>query len=313
MVEVHPKLRALLDQIEASGEPPVYELSPADARERVGRVTALASSGPDVRAVKDVIIDSDGAAVGARLYEPAAGGAGGTIVYLHGGGWVTGSIDNFDPVCRSLCAASGLTLVSVGYRLAPEHPYPAGLNDAVAALRWARERLGSEPLVIAGDSAGGNLAAACALLAERGQAPRIDLQVLLYPVTDHDLGRASYLKYGGGEYMLTTKSMEYYWSHYAPDVQERADPLLSPLRAGQLSGIAPAIFLIAGYDPLRDEQLNYASRLTAAGVDVEILRYDDMLHGFLMFVGYIDTTDLALRDTAEAINSALARSAAAGQ
>ena len=205
-----------------------------------------------MRAVKDVIIDSDkrgnGRAPSTSLLRPAVA-EDAAIVYLHGGGWVTGSIDNFDPVCRSLCAASGLTLVSVGYRLAPEHPYPAGLNDAVAALRWARERLGSEPLVIAGDSAGGNLAAACALLAERGQAPRIDLQVLLYPVTDHDLGRASYLKYGGGEYMLTTKSMEYYWSHYAPDVQERADPLLSPLRAGQLTGIAPAIFLIAGYDP----------------------------------------------------------------
>jgi acetyl esterase len=212
------------------------------------------------------------------------------IAYYHGGGWVLGSIDEFDAFGRHLAARSGYTVVLVDYRLAPEHRFPAAVEDASDALQWVADHLSElagpqAPLIVAGDSAGGNLAAVVAQRARGGDIP-IALQLLIYPVVDCDLERPSYVD-PGNQLFLDRAGMEWFWSHYIPDPAKRADPAASPLRAADLSGLPPAVVLTAEHDPLRDEGEEYARRLADAGVPVELRRFDRQMHAFCMFVGVL--------------------------
>src|SRR6185312_790047 len=237
------------------------ELTPEEARAGVEANTAIIPAGPAMESVRDIVIPSQAGGLPARVYSPSAK-APGVVIYYHGGGWVVGSLDGWDPAVRALAAASGCDVVSVDYRLAPEHAFPAAADDAYDALVWVASASGlaaGRPVVVAGDSAGGNLAAVSALRARDFGGPPIALQVLVYPVVDCDLDRRSYHEYGGDELILNRRDMVWFWDHYAPDPATRANPYASPLRASSLSGLPPAYVVTAEHDPLRDEGFAYAA------------------------------------------------------
>ena len=279
-----PELAELAAAVAASRQPPITALTPAQARARVLAGNALCSGGPNV-AVRDLEVPADGGPVVVREYLPRNTRDERVLVYLHGGGWVTGDLDYSDQACRHLAAACYATVVSVDYRLAPEHHFPAAVEDAWAVLRWAaRSYPSAGGLVVAGDSAGGSLAAACAVRSRDAGAPSLHGQLLVYPVLDHDLSRASYDENRDG-FPMGSAAMRWFWDHYVPDESLRADPLASPLRVTSVERLPPAVIVVAGHDPLRDEAEAYAGRLVEAGVPVTVLRHPSLGHGFLRLTG----------------------------
>jgi acetyl esterase len=296
-----PAARAYLDRL--VGLPAVSELSVEEVRAGA-EATAADLFGPAdaVGSSEDATIPSPAGPLAVRVYLPT-GSPAGTLVYLHGGGWVIGSLDTHDGVCRALAARGGCRVVSVGYRLAPEHRFPAAVDDAWAAVEWALGLGG--PVAVGGDSAGGNLAAVCALRARDRGLP-LALQLLVYPVTDHDLDRPSYREFAEG-HGLTRDSMRWYWDHYLGPAGDGADPEASPLRAPDLAGVAPACVLVAGCDPLRDEGEEYAGRLREAGVPVTLTRYDGQIHGFFRMPAVMPRANDALDEAAAALGQAFAR------
>jgi acetyl esterase len=302
---VNPQAQQFLDGKAAAGLPPFWELTPGEVRAGSAVITDMIGPGPDVASVRDISIPSQAGGIPARVYAPVADPPG-TVVYYHGGGWVVGSVDGWDAVCRALAVASGCELVSVDYRLAPENRFPAAADDAYDALAWVASSLaGGRPLVVAGDSAGGNLAAVAALRARDSGGPALALQVLVYPVTDHDMDRASYRKYDGREFLVNKRDMIWFWDHYAPDPAARSNPYASPLRATDLSGLPPAYVITAEHDPLRDEGFAYADRLRDARVPVEHRHYGTQIHGFFTMVNIIDDADKAVADAGAAIRAAV--------
>lgn len=281
----------LLAQLASSDAPPLHQMSVADARAMGERLRPLLGAGPAMYEVRDTAISAeDGGSFSARSYRPLARTTA-VIVYFHGGGWTVGSVSGMDTLARHIAERTGSTVVSVDYRLAPEHRFPSAVLDADAALRWAaaniRELAGAEvPLVVAGDSAGGNLAAVVARRARDTAGPSIALQVLVYPVTDCDMTTESYLD-PANQVMLTADTMRWFWDHYVPDQQARTDPDASPLRAENLAGLPPAIVITAEHDPLRTEGEEYARRLSDAGVPVVSRRFDSQMHGFFSMVGLL--------------------------
>jgi acetyl esterase len=254
-------------------------------------------------AVEDLVVE--GGQLVIRHYAPRENPAG-SVVYFHGGGWVIGDLDSFEQLCLKLAVDTGCDVFSVAYRLAPEHPFPAAADDALMALiEVARRTPPHRKLVVAGDSAGGNLAAVAALRARDEGGPPLALQVLVYPVTDHDLGRPSYLANGDRGYLLTTDDMRWFWGHYVPDPATRSHPFASPLRMDDLGGLPPALIVVAGYDPLRDEGVEYAARLREAGVEVEVREFPTAVHGFLGMVGVADLADEGMAVVSEAIVAAV--------
>jgi acetyl esterase len=304
-VSIHPQAQELLAGKAAAGGPPMWELTPEEGRAVVAANAAVIGAGPFVASVRDVVIPSQAGEIPARVYSPAAD-APGVVVYYYGGGWVLGSVDEWDASVRALAVASGCDVLSVDYRLAPEHVFPAAVDDAYDALIWAAGTLADgRPLVVAGDSAGGNLAAVCALRARDTGGPSLALQLLVYPVTDHDLDRKSYHQYDGTELVLNRRDMTWFWEHYAPDPAARANPYASPLRASDLSGLPPAYIVTAEHDPLRDEVFAYADRLRAAGVPVEHRHYGEEIHAFFTFVNLLDDADKAVSEAGAAIRAAV--------
>jgi acetyl esterase len=306
-VSVHPQAQQILDGKAASGAPPLWELSPDEARAMVEASNATIPAGPGLESVRDIVIPSQAGGMPARVYSPSSS-ASGLVVYFHGGGWVVGTLDGWDASVRNLAAASGCDVVSVDYRLAPEHVFPAAADDAYDALVWAASAGGpaaGRPVVVAGDSAGGNLAAVSALRARDFGGPPIALQVLVYPVVDCDLDRRSYHEYDGDEMILNRRDMVWFWDHYAPDPATRANPYASPLRASSLSGLPPAYVVTAEHDPLRDEGFAYADRLRAARVPVEHRHYGSQIHAFFTFTGVLDDADNAVTEAGATIRSAL--------
>jgi acetyl esterase len=301
---LHPQAQSLIDMFAASGAPPLPESTIEEARERAGMIRQLLGPGPEVVEVRDIRIPTPDGEIGARIYRPTAD-ATGTVVYFHGGGWVLGAIEDFDALARALAVESGAQLVSVDYRLAPEHRFPAAADDAFAGLVWVAENLPGDGLVVAGDSAGGNLAAVCARRARDNGGPSLALQVLVYPVTDHDFERPSYSEHGNSGLLLGRGDMEWFWNHYVPSIEDRNHPDASPLCAFDLSGLAPAYVVIAEYDPLRDEGQAYADRLAAAGIPVTVKRYEDQLHGFFILVNFLETADVAVKEAGQTIRAAL--------
>ena len=306
-VSVHPQAQQILDGKAASGAPPLWELSPDEGRAMVEANNATIPAGPDMESVRDIVIPSQAGGMPARLYSPSAS-APGLVVYFHGGGWVVGTLDGWDASVRNLAAASGCDVVSVDYRLAPEHVFPAAADDAYDALVWAASAEGlaaGRPVVVAGDSAGGNLAAVSALRARDFGGPPIALQVLVYPVVDCDLDRRSYHEYDRDELILNRRDMVWFWDHYAPDPATRANPYASPLRASSLSGLPPAYVVTAEHDPLRDEGFAYADRLRAARVPVEHRHYGSQIHAFFTFTGVLDDADKAVTEAGSTIRAAV--------
>ncbi len=301
-----PDARAYLDRLAATGVPPVTELSPAEAR-RNTEAAAPGLFGP-VEPVGAVVDRTLPGPVGVRVYEPAGQGRDrGVLVFFHGGGWVTGSLDSHDGVCRALAAATPCVVVAVDYRLAPEHRFPAAVEDAWAATAWVAEHaasLGADParIAVGGDSAGGTLAAVVALRA-RDRGLRLALQLLVYPVCDAACDTPSYRDCAEG-YGLTAAAMRWYWQQYLGPDGDPADPEASPLRASALAGAAPALVLTAEHDPLRDEGQAYAARLREAGVPVTLARYDGLIHGFYRMPAAIGRARNALAASAAALRVA---------
>jgi acetyl esterase len=306
-MDVHPDIAAILARRAALALPAYSAGTPQEARAAFAASQAAlpGNRGAPVHAISDEAIEAPGGAIAVRTYRPTAAPAQARIVYLHGGGWVFGTLDAFDPICRQLAVAADAEVVSVDYRLAPEHPFPGPLEDAFAALGAIAARDPATPLAVMGDSAGGNLAAACALGARRHGGPRLDLQVLVYPITDHDFDRPSYARYGDGGYLLSRADMEWYWRCYAPNAEDRRDPLASPLHAPDLAGLPPSIVVVAGCDPLRDEGVAYADALAAAGTPADLQVFDGMIHGFFTMVDLLDAANAAARSVGAQIGRRL--------
>jgi acetyl esterase len=255
--------------------------------------------------VHDDVVPGQDADVAVRVYEPAGEQRAITVVWLHGGGWVLGSIDTYDAPVRVLANAARAIVISVEYRLAPEHRYPAAVDDSVAAVRWAAANaaeLGGDPerIAVAGDSAGGNLAAVVARKL-RGELP-LRLQALVYPVTDGGVNTPSFREFAD-RYGLTAASMKRFWQLYA-DGADTTDPDASPLRDPDLSGVAPAYVLVAEKDVLRDEGVAYAHALEQAGVSVELVRWPGTIHGFFRWIQATEVAGEAIEAVAERLRAA---------
>lgn len=299
-----PELAAVVAEVEAMGLPRWSDLSVDSARRLEDEVFA-AGDAPAVDTVRDLAFSGPAGDVPVRVYRPDSRGDEPlpTVVYYHGGGWVTGTLDSIDGLCRRLARRVPALVVSVDYRLAPEHPFPAGLDDATAALAWVAtvaDRLGGDPerLAVAGTSAGANLAAAVSLRAATtlpgGESvPAPDAQALLYPITDADLTTESYETNADGP-LLTRSDMAWFWEQYCRSPVDTANPYASILRAPDLSGVAPPVVVTAGHDPLRDEGVAYADRLAKAGVDVAHQHHPSMCHGFLSLTEDVSVADEAL-------------------
>ena len=299
MTALHPEAEEIARRFSEAGLRPFCELTPAEARAQVGAMrSAMADGGSPAAAAEALVVEGSGARVPVSLYAPAVP-ARGVIVFAHGGGWVVGAPADADALCRRLVASTGCVVASVDYRLAPEHVFPAAVDDLFDVTVWAAERWPGLPLVVAGESAGGNLAAAVALRAAEGRAGLIDGQVLVYPVADCDFDTPSYRAHGSSAF-LTREDMQWFWDHYAPDGL-RTHPWASPRRADRLDGVAPAVLVLAGQDPLHDEGAGYAEVLRAAGVAVAVLDYDDLPHGFLSMLGALGAAERPYEEVAAEI------------
>ena len=291
---VNPQVQALLDEFERQGLPPFEQLGVTQARLATLGFRDLQGEPEAVAEVRDILVPGPAGSLPVRLYHPSPGKALPLVVYFHGGGWVIGDIEVVDRPCRALANASQCVVASVNYRISPETKFPGPVEDCYAATRWLAEHLqvaGADGrfLAVSGDSAGGNLAAAVALMARDRGAPAVSYQVLIYPVTAPAAGTtfASYRDNAEG-YLLTRASMEWFWDHYLANPEDGKNPYASPLFAANLSGLPPAMVVTAEFDPLRDEGQAYARRLQEAGVSVKLSHYDGMIHGFFWMAGALD-------------------------
>jgi acetyl esterase len=305
-----PQARAVLDQMAAMGGPPINELSVSDARKQAADMAALQNPPEVVAKIEDRRLPGPAGDIRVRLYTPADKGPLPVFVYFHGGGWVIGSIETSDALCRALCNAAGCIVLSVDYRLAPEHPFPAAVEDAYHATLWAAANtasFGGDPsrIAVGGDSAGGNLAAVVAQIARDRDQPALQFQLLIYPATDAACDTPSYSENADG-YLLTKDAMQWFWNHYMGRDADRRNPHLSPLRASNLTGLPAALVITAGFDPLRDEGERYAERLRDAGVPVQVTRYSSMMHGFFTMAAMIDQGRKAVQQAAAALRTAFA-------
>jgi acetyl esterase len=308
---LHPQAQALCDMVNAMGGANASDEQLQAARDGLAALTAMGAGEPQpVAHVEDRTIPGPRGApdIAVRVYRPTDDPALPVLVWLHGGGWTLGSVEMHDPITRALANAAGCIVVSVEYRLAPENPFPAPLDDAWTALQWVAEHaaeIGGDPnrIAVGGDSAGGNLAAACALLARDAGAPRLALQLLVYPALDAACDTASHVENGKG-YLLEEVQMEWFYNCYLRGGADGGDWRISPARATSLEGVAPAFVLTAEYDPLRDEGDAYARALDDAGVAVWHSSYQGMIHAFFGLTAMFDDATVALDEVAGALRAA---------
>jgi acetyl esterase len=302
-------IKATLDAMAAAGGPALDALPPAEAR-KVFDNMPLPRKEIALPSVENRTIPGPAGQIPVRIYQPAGAGPKPVLLYLHGGGWVIGSLDSHDGICRELAEGAGCVVVSVDYRLAPEHCYPAAPEDCYAALQWVAANAASlgadaKRLAVGGDSAGGNLSAVVAQMARDKGGPAIRFQLLIYPVTDADFTTPSYVQNAEG-YLLTTSAMKWFWGHYVPSEAPRREPYASPLRAKDLSGLPPAWVCTAEFDPLRDEGEAYAKRLQQAGVSTTLTRFDGLIHGFISMGLVSPKAQAAVDETVAALKKGLA-------
>jgi acetyl esterase len=301
-----PQVREILDQLQGLGFPGFAGLDVAQARAIVRQLEG--PPGELVVSVDDRMVPGPAGDVPVRLYRPAGDGTPPLVVFFHGGGWTIGDLETHDAMCRALANRSACAVLAVDYRLGPEQRFPAAVEDAWAATRWAAEHaaeLGTEPgrLGVAGDSAGGNLAAVVSLMARDAGGPPIGHQLLIYPATDLTRDWPSYRENAEG-YFLTVRDMEWFEGHYLRSTADRADWRMSPAVAADHSGLAPALVVTAEYDPLRDQGEAYGELLRAAGVPVRVVRYPGMIHGFVG-MPMLDGASQALEEMGAELRSAL--------
>ena len=307
---VDPQARALLDQVTAMGAPALHTLPVAEARQAIAAMSALQGTPEPIAQVENRRIPGPAGELPIRIYTPAGSAPLPVLVYFHGGGWVIGNLETHDGTCRTLANGAGCVVASVDYRLAPEHRFPAAVEDAYAATAWVSSHASAlngdaARVAVGGDSAGGNLAAVVALMARDRGAPRLAYQLLVYPVIDAACDTASYRDNAEG-YFLTRDMMLWFWGHYLGGDSNRRHPYHSPLRADHLSGLPPAFVITAEFDPLRDEGEAYAERLRAAGVPVQLTRYSGMVHGFFGLGAVLDQAKVAMAEVTASLREAFA-------
>jgi acetyl esterase len=301
-VTVHPQVKALLERVARSPLPP-YHTVPAFVARRIYRDTrsALAPKAPEVSDVRLLVLENR---IAVRVYRPSSDILP-ALVFFHGGGWTIGDLDTHDVVCRQLAAGARCAVFSVDYRLAPESPFPAAVDDAVAATKYLLSNPGplkidASRIAVGGDSAGGNLAAVVALELKKHN---LAFQLLIYPATDQRCEFDSHSRNGEG-YLLTKEGIRFFRGGYLPDPKDWTDWRASPLLAADHRGVAPAYVLTAGFDPLLDEGRAYAEKLSTAGVAVEYREYADMIHGFILFGGVVDTANAAVAECCARLRAA---------
>ncbi|HEX8968047.1 MAG TPA: alpha/beta hydrolase [Chloroflexota bacterium] len=303
-----PQARAALDMLSALGTPPVGSVPAPEAR--IAAARRPLPPGAAVAHVDNRRIPGPAGDIPVRIYTPAGEAPHPVLVWFHGGGWVLGSLDSGDHTCRELANTAGCVVVSVDYRLAPEHKFPACPDDCHAAYRWVVDNahaFGADPrrVAVGGDSAGGNLAAVVSLRARDAGDPPPVFQLLVYPVTDHDFERTSYRANAEG-YQLTRTAMRWFWEQYVNQPEEMTHPHASPMHARDLSGLPPALIITAEFDPLCDEGEAFGERLRQADVPVTVSRYDGMIHGFFGMFPTIDRGRDAVRQASDALANAFA-------
>ena len=312
-MELDPKAKALLTAIAAAGVPSIESVPLLQARELVEN--GMRRMKIPVKPVAEIsnltIQDRDPeTTLNLKLYKPETSGPHPVIIFFHGGGWVFFNVDDYDPICTHLCDASGCLVVSVGYRRSPEYKFPVAVNDCFLATQFIAGHCaewGGDPtlLFLAGDSAGGNLAAVTALRIRDEGGPQVRGQILIYPVTDH----FKHLKPSAGlfaeGYNLSARDMEWFWEKYLHNAEDGCNYLAAPLLASTHASLPPALVIVSGYDPLRDEGLEYAAKLEGAGVPVKLLVYEEMIHGFLSYLGILKQGKAAIGEIAAWIKNNL--------
>ncbi len=309
-----PQAQALIDSL--AGTKPVEEMTVQEMRD--GMVERARLTGGEPQPVEQVLsseVPGPAGPIPVRIYVPEGPAPKPGLVYFHGGGWARGNLDTHDILCRALANGGGCVVVSVDYRMAPEHTFPAAIEDSLAATRWVAEhaeQIGIDPtrLAVGGDSAGGNLAAAVALVLRDEGGPALVHQLLIYPVTDYNLDTRSYLDNAEG-YNLTREAMRFYWRLYLRDESDAGDQRASPLRARHFANLPAAHVITAEFDPLRDEGRAYAERLRAGGTPTIYRDYAGMIHGFVTSAGVIDQGKQAIQDATAALREAFAGATAA--
>ena len=302
---LHPEARALLEMMDAQGAPPLDSQDPVEARGARTEGMKMLGGEPDaLERVENLSVPGPGGDVPVRVYAKEHGGLRPALVYFHGGGFVFGDLDTHDAVCRALAKESGAVVISVDYRLAPEHKFPAAVEDSYAVTLWVAanaERLGIDAgcIGVGGDSAGGNLATVVAMRCRDAGGPALASQLLIYPVTDvSSFETGSHRELSDG-YFLTRAAMDWFTNHYLGSADHARHPEVSPLLAPDLSGLPPALVITAELDPLRDEGEAYAKRLQQAGVPVTVTRYPGMIHGFVSMRGVLAGGRQAIQEAAE--------------
>ena len=308
-----PIAAGLLQQMADAGAPALNEQSPAEARIAAEGFIALGGPGDEIAEAVDRTIPGPHGDIPIRVYRPnvTASGPLPSLVYFHGGGWVLGTVDSTDAVCRAVANRAGCVVVSVEYRLSPEYKFPIPLDDCYTATEWVAANGASigvdgSRVAVGGDSAGGNLAAAVCLRSRDTGGPSLVYQLLVYPVTNHDFGTTSYATNGDG-YLLTKDMMTWFWDHYLASSADGKNPLASPLLAKDLSGLPPALVITAEFDPLCSEGEAYADALTAAGVHVTRSRYPGMIHAFWQMLAVFPDASAAATQAADALRAAFAK------
>jgi acetyl esterase len=304
-------VKALLDQMASMGAPKLWEIGPQAARAAM-KMSIFRTNDEPIGAVEDKTFPGPTGPVGVRVYTPVSAKAPllPGLIFFHGGGFVIGDLETHDGLCRALANEGGCRVVSVDYRLAPEHPFPAAVEDCTAAVDWVAENaavlgIDAARLAVGGDSAGGNLAAVAAILAKKKGSPKLSFQLLIYPVTQLGGPETPSMRENAKGYFLEKNSMDWFTRLYCPDMTHRADPRLSPLLEKDLSDLPPAYVVTAGFDPLRDEGKAYADRLDAAGVPVTYVNYPGMVQGFFSMRALIPKAREAVAAAAAATHAAL--------
>ena len=322
-----PQVKTVMDQIAALNLPPHYEVGAVQAR--VNAALRPRAPGPEVALVEDRSVPGPAGQVPVRVYRPEgpsarppSTGSGRTgrveigtgllpaVVWFHGGGMVIGTLDTSDGLCRHLCVKVACVVVSVDYRLAPEHTFPAAPEDCYAVTKWVSENavevgVDATRIAVGGESAGGNLATVVAMMARDRGGPTLSQQTLLNPMTDHNFETASYHENAEG-YSLTRKTMMWYWEQYLNGEADVGNPYAVPAASEDLSGLPPALLVVGEYDPLRDEGEAYAKQLQAAGVPTTCTRYDGVIHNFFLMPSTVEVATKAVAQISEALKSAFA-------
>ncbi len=306
-----PQVKILLDQIASAPGPKLHTLTAPDARRVTGSMFKVPPERTEkVFKVEDRKIPGPGGSIPIRVYTPEGSGPFPVLVFFHGGGWVICDLDSHDGPCRALTNKVGCVTVSVDYRLAPEHKFPAGVEDCFAATKWVSEHakelnVDANRLAVGGDSAGGNLSAVIAQLARDAGGPKIAFQLLIYPATESELDTYSHKTFT--DYFLTKDDITWFWKQYLRTPADRKDPRIAPALAKSLKGLPPALIVTAEFDPLRDEGEAYGEKLRAAGVLVSVTRYEGMIHGFVSMYEVLDKGKQAIDESAGALRKAFAK------